>query len=176
MIETERLKLVRWSDAHADPFAAMHADPLVMNDQGGPIGRPDSDAKLDYYATAWREHDVSRWAVEDRAGRFLGYAGVMLRTADEHPLGRHFEIGWRFVRDAWGYGYATESAKAALADAFERIRPNEILSYTSADNTRSQAVMARLKLRRAPSRDFTARYPNVGPWHGMVWIASSGVA
>jgi RimJ/RimL family protein N-acetyltransferase len=77
------------------------------------------------------------------------------------------------MRRAWGHGYATESAKAALDDAFRRAGLKEIVSYTSADNLRSQAVMARLELQRQPWRDFTARYERVGLWRGLVWGAFS---
>jgi RimJ/RimL family protein N-acetyltransferase len=151
----------------------MHADPRVMQDLGGPIGRAESDAKLDRYRASYVEHGLARWAVETVDGDFLGYAGVMPRLASDHPLGAHFEIGWRFTRGAWGHGYATESAKAALADAFSRTGLKEIVSYTSADNLRSRAVMARLGLQREASRDFTAVYERVGLWRGLVWVAGS---
>ena len=95
----------------------------------------------------------------------------MPRLIPKHPLGPHFEIGWRFLREAWGKGYATESAKAALDDAFSRGKLREIVSYTSADNLRSQAVMVRLNLRREASRDFVFEYEGIGAWRGMVWLA-----
>jgi RimJ/RimL family protein N-acetyltransferase len=150
----------------------MHADHEVMADQGGPIDRTDSDAKFDRYVAAYLEHGTSRWAVEDADGSFLGYAGVMRRHARNHPLGPHYEVGWRFVRSAWGCGFATESARAALLYAFQHLRIDEIVSYTSADNQRSQAVMARLNLERAPSRDFVVENESGGPWRGLVWVAS----
>jgi RimJ/RimL family protein N-acetyltransferase len=171
MIRTKRLELLPWRDEHRASFAEMHADPAVMHDLGGPIGRAESDAKLDRYSASYAEHGLSRWAVETVDGDFLGYAGVMPRLASEHPLGAHFEIGWRFTRMAWGHGYATESAKAALDDAFRRAGLKEIMSYTSADNLRSQAVMARLELQREQWRDFTAEYERVGLWRGLVWVA-----
>jgi RimJ/RimL family protein N-acetyltransferase len=74
------------------------------------------------------------------------------------------------MRSAWGCGYASESARAALADAFERCGLREIFSYTSADNLRSQTVMARLGLQRDAARDFVADYGG-GAWRGMVWVA-----
>ena len=92
------------------------------------------------------------------------------RPSPEHPLGNHLEICWRFIRAAWGHGYATESARAALTAAFAT-GLDEIVSYTSAENLRSQAVMARLKLRRDISRDFVANYGGATPWHGLVWVA-----
>ena len=151
----------------------MHADPEVMADQGGPTDQIKSDEKSDRYRAAFVEHGVSRWAVESADDTFLGYAGVMPRLLQDHPLGPHFEIGWRFIRKAWGHGYATESAKAALEDVLQRAGLEEIVSYTRADNLRSQAVMARLKFQRKPSCDFVAEYEGVGLWYGMVWIAFS---
>ena len=141
-----------------------------MEDYGGPLTRPDSDAKLGRYAAAYRQHGLCRWAVETRAGDFLGYAGIMPSRQD-HPLGPHFDIGWRLIRRAWGHGYATDAARAALDDAFRRAGLAEILAYTSPDNKRSQAVMDRLQLQRDPSRDFVVNYDQTGAWSGWVWVA-----
>ena len=171
-IKTPRTLLRHWQETDRVSFAAMNADPEVMRDLGGPISRAQSDAKLDRYAAAFNRYGVGRWAVEGSEGRFLGYAGIM-PSPPEHPLGPHFEIGWRLVRSAWGHGYATEGAKAALHDAFTRAGLSEILSYTAPDNIRSQAVMVRLGLQRDPSLDFTADYENVGPWRGWVWVIRS---
>jgi RimJ/RimL family protein N-acetyltransferase len=169
MIETPRLRLREWAERDRVPFAVMNADADVMQDLGGPISRKVSDAKFDRYAAAFVRDGLSRWVLENRDGHFLGYAGI-LHHAKHDPLGAHHEIGWRLVRDAWGNGYATEAAKAALRDAFTRAELAEILSYTAPDNLRSQAVMARLGLAREASRDFKADYGQ-GEWHGLVWVA-----
>jgi RimJ/RimL family protein N-acetyltransferase len=105
-------------------------------------------------------------------GEFLGYAGIM-PSSPEHPIGPHVEIGWRLTRPAWGHGYATEAAEAALKDAFTRVKLIEVVAYTASDNHRSQAVMARLRLQRDPSRDFTMDYDRVGAWQGLVWATRS---
>lgn len=168
IIDTPRLRLRPWREADRDAFAALLADPEVMHDLGGPVGRAASDAKLDRYMAAIRRHGTCRLAIEDLSGRFLGYAGVM-PAADGHPLGPHFDIGWRLRRAAWGQGYATEAAAAALADAFGRLGVAEVLAYTAPDNPRSQAVMRRLRLRRDPSRDFVLRRAGAGDWQGLVW-------
>jgi RimJ/RimL family protein N-acetyltransferase len=170
MIETPRIRLRSWRDVDRDAFAVMHADAAVMADYGGPIDRAASDAKLDRYIAAIDLHGFGRWAVETRAGAFLGYVGVMPVEGD-HPLGRHCDVGWRLMRLAWGHGYATEAAGAALHDAFARAGLIEILGYTSPDNLRSQAVMNRLGMRRDPARDFVKRYPRIGAWRAMVWVA-----
>jgi RimJ/RimL family protein N-acetyltransferase len=148
----------------------MNAHPEVMLDLGGPINRAMSDAKLDRYAAAFDRYGFCRWAVENRDGNFMGCVGIM-PSQEDHPLGPHFEIGWRLTRCAWGRGYATEAARAALHDAFVRVRLKEVVSYTAPDNLRSQRVMERLRLQRDPSRDFTAHYDGVTPWRGLVWVA-----
>ena len=170
VITTPRTRLRCWEQTDRDAFAAMHADPEVMHDYGGPIDRRESDAKLDRYAMAYRQHRFCRWADEGEDGAFLGYAGIM-PSRPGHPIGPHIDIGWRLVRHAWGHGYATEAARAALDDAFVRVGLAEVLAYTAADNLRSQAVMTRLQMERDPSRDFTADYDGIKAWHGLVWVA-----
>ena len=153
-------------------FAELSADRVVMADLGGPLMRDGSDAKLDRYIDAFRRNGYGRWLVETRTGTFLGYCGAMMAPAG-HPIGRHVEIGWRLRRHAWGNGYATEAAQAALADAFRRVRLTEVLAaYTSADNHRSQAVMRRLRLCRDESRDFEVWNDRLGCWWGLVWSAT----
>lgn len=170
VIDTPRTRLRPWQDADRPLFAALHAHPEVMRDLGGPIDRAASDKKLAGYRAAFYRHGFGRWAIESRDGAFLGYSGVMPSPAD-HPLSAHFQIGWRLVRDAWGKGYASEAAAAALSDVFSRAGLQEVVAYTTRENRRSQAVMDRLHMKRDPSRDFTATYDNVGVWHGLVWVA-----
>ena len=163
-------KLLQWSEQHRKPFVNMQSDPDVMADLGGPSRRADSNLKFDRYRDAWKSEGISRWAVVDKADKLLGYAGIMKAGSVKHPLGSHYEIGWRFRREVWGLGFATRSARQALEHAWEVLTVNEIFSYTAADNYRSQAVMDRLGLTRDSARDFTARYPE-GNWSGLVWTA-----
>ena len=170
ILDTPRMRLRCWEQADRDAFAAMHADPEVMHDYGGPLSRSESNAKLDRYTATYCQNGFCRWAIESRAGAFLGYAGIMPARPD-HPIGSHVEIGWRLVRHAWGRGYATEAARAALNDAFTRVGLAEVIAYTAPDNVRSQAVMTRLQMRRDPSRDFTTDYDSIKAWRGLVWVA-----
>jgi RimJ/RimL family protein N-acetyltransferase len=167
VILSDRLRLRGWRDSDRDAFAALNADPDVSRDLGGPLDRAESDAKLDRYMAAFEQVGFCRWLVEDLNEQFLGYAGVM-PSRSGHPLGRHFDVGWRLVRPAWGQGYATEAAKASLRDAFERVHLQEVLAYTAADNVRSQAVIRRLDMQRAASLDYSEP---VGKGTWLVWIA-----
>jgi RimJ/RimL family protein N-acetyltransferase len=145
----------------------MHADPAVMID-ASTLTREKSDRKFDRYAVAFKRDGFCQWAVETLRGDFLGYAGVT-RVGSDHPLGAHVGAGWRLVRRAWGQGYATEAIRPAFDDAFRREALARVLAYTSPDNTRSQAVMVRLGMRRERNLDFTA-----DGWTGLVWSEGPG--
>jgi RimJ/RimL family protein N-acetyltransferase len=173
MMSAPGLDLVRWSEEHRMPFYELHSDPEVMADLGGPFLARQSQEKFNRYSRAWEENGISRWALMDATGKFVGYCGVMYRSDATHPLGVHHEIGWRLCRSAWGKGYASRAATLALEHAWANLSATEILSYTAPDNLRSQGVMLRLSLTRFHERDFLATYEGLStPWHGLVWGAT----
>jgi len=94
----------------------------------------------------------------------MGYVGIMYGGAD-YPCGPCDEIGWRLHRNGWGKCYATEAAKAVLKDARVRLALPEVLAFTSPDNFRSQAVMARLSLMRRSELDFSTAWVAAGKCH-----------
>jgi RimJ/RimL family protein N-acetyltransferase len=154
MIQTDRLILRAWRDADRPDMAAMQADPEVMHDYPAPLTRAESDMRVDRYQSAIARLGFGRWVMARRDnGAFLGYVGVM-PIFDDHPCAPGVEIGWRMTRAAWGFGYASEGAAAALRDGFERMRFGEVIAYTAPTNTRSRAVMERLGMTRDRSRDF----------------------
>lgn len=86
------------------------------------------------------------WAVELKStNSFIGFVG--LHQADvELPFSPCVEIGWRLSKKYWNNGYATEAGRAALKFAFEILKLNQVVSFTSLKNKRSQAVMQRLNM------------------------------
>ncbi len=100
-----------------------------------------------------------RWAVErTEDGLVLGttiLGSLPDPTAESGlPEGR-FEVGWHFHPDAWGHGYATETATAALDWGFGH-GLTEIFAVVRPDNRRSQVVCRRLGM--APLGRTTAYY------------------
>ena len=75
------------------------------------------------------------------------------------------EVGWRLAGPAWGRGYATEAARAALEFGFDRAGLEEIVSFTSAGNRRSRAVMERIGMSHDPDDDFD--HPGIEPGHPL---------
>lgn len=171
-LRTERLLLRSWCMDDLGEFSRMHADPTVMHDLGGPVSLDESQAKLLRYISMYQQFGFSRYCVEDHSGNFVGYVGVCPRHHDQ-AIGKHNEIGWRLNFASWGKGYATEAARACLVDFKRNFPAEEVISYTSARNKRSQRVMARLNILRVPSRDFNWEEPDGSKISLLVWVANT---
>jgi RimJ/RimL family protein N-acetyltransferase len=142
-IKTDRLVLRSWRDSDLDPWAEMNADPEVRAHLGPLLTREQAAASMRRFQEGIDRDAYGFWALELRAtGEFIGMAG--LDAVDEDTPVDGVEIGWRLARSAWGHGYATEAAVAVLDYAFNQLGLTEILSITTLDNVRSQAVMRRL--------------------------------
>lgn len=150
MIETERLRLREWRDADRDPFFALNSDPEVM--QFLPMGdRASSDDAIDRMIATQAEHGHCFWAVERKTdGAFLGFCGPM---PAREPL-NEVELGWRLRRDAWGFGYASEGARASLAWCWANLDTPTVMAITVPMNLRSRAVMERIGMHYVEGGDF----------------------
>ena len=153
-IQTPRLLLRPWRDDDHAPFAALNADPVVMEFFPSTLDRTESDAAVGRI----REHFAARgfglWAVEvPGTADFIGFVGLAVPRFEAHftPC---VEIGWRLAREHWGRGYATEAARAAIRFGFEELALGEIVSFTVPANVRSRAVMERIGMTRSPADDF----------------------
>jgi RimJ/RimL family protein N-acetyltransferase len=160
-VNTARLVLRRWRPEDRAPFAALNADPAVMEHFPAPLTRAESDVLVDSIEARLERDGWGWWAVE-QGGMFIGFTGLS-RVTFEAPFTPAVEIGWRFARSAWGHGYATEAARAAAAFAFGELALDGLVSFTAAGNTRSRAVMERLGMRRDPGADFD--HPSVPAGH-----------
>jgi RimJ/RimL family protein N-acetyltransferase len=153
-LRTERLLLRQWKVADLKPFAEMNSDPEVMEFLQGPMERWKSDKMVDRISESFKWRGYGLWAVEVIDGpKFVGYVGLWDAFFDA-PFTPAVEVGWRLTRDAWGHGYATEAAQAAVAFGFSKIGLPEIVSFTATENLRSRAVMERIGMTRDESGDF----------------------
>ena len=102
-------------------------------------------------------------AVEEReTGIVVGFAGID-NFIDDAPFAPAVEIGWRFLPEHWGNGYATEAAKAWLEFGFNQLDLPEIVAFAVPENTGSLAVMKRIGMHHRPEFDFN--HPAVGDDH-----------
>jgi RimJ/RimL family protein N-acetyltransferase len=164
-LQTERLVLRAWQEADRAPFAALNADPAVVEFLGRPLEVAESDALIERIVDHWRDDGFGLWAVERQEDRaFLGFTGLS-RPSFEAAFMPAVEVGWRLAAAAWGRGYATEAARAAVAFGFEELGLDEIVSFTVPANVRSRALMERLRMTRDPSDDFD--HPNLPEGHPL---------
>ena len=154
MIQTDRLTLRPAVDADRDAIARINAEPRVGEWLGGVRDRAASDAFVDRVLAHEAEHGFGFWVVERKAdARVVGMTGVWW-VPPEMAMPDTVEIGWRFHPEAWGQGYATEAARAALAHGFGVLGLPEIIAFTARTNLASQSVMRRIGMVHAPERDF----------------------
>jgi ribosomal-protein-alanine N-acetyltransferase len=153
-LRTERLRLRRWRPGDRAPFAALNADPEVMRYFPSALTPEDSDGFIDRIEAGFGRYGFGLWALEVvAAGEFIGFTGLSVPSFDAH-FTPAVEIGWRLARSAWGHGYATEAARGALASGFTDYGLDEVVSFTSLANVRSQAVMRRIGMTHDPADDF----------------------
>ncbi len=161
-LETERLILRHWTESDLAPFAAMNADTEVMEYFPSTLERQSSDELAQRMQEHLTKSGWGSWACEVKEdSRFIGFVG--LHPNDDTPRGKTVEIGWRLSRDAWGFGYATEAAEAALDFAFNRLGLESIVSFTTVNNMRSRAVMERLGLHNTGENFDHPRVPSDSP-------------
>ncbi|BFO55356.1 GNAT family N-acetyltransferase [Acidovorax sacchari] len=172
LLRSPRLRLRQWTPADREPFAALHADPLVMEHLLPLPDRAHSDALADRIESLIDEQGWGFWAAEsledggDGGGRsrFMGFIGLHRPTA-ALPFAPCVEIGWRLARPFWGRGLATEGARLALRIGFEALGLDEIVAFTAQRNLRSQAVMLRLGMHASPAEAFD--HPSVPEGDGL---------
>jgi ribosomal-protein-alanine N-acetyltransferase len=153
-LRTRRVLLRTWRDEDRVSFAALNADHEVMEHFPAVLSPAESDAFVDRVKRTMAERGWGLWAAEIiDTEAFVGFVGLNPATF-EAPFTPAVEIGWRLARDYWGQGLATEAALAVLKFSFELLNLDEVVSFTSTTNLRSQRVMEKLGMSHNPDDDF----------------------
>jgi RimJ/RimL family protein N-acetyltransferase len=150
-----------WAAGDREPFAAMNADPRVMEFFPQLFTPIQSDAVYERLKQGIEDRGWGLWVV-DIQGEFAGFTGLG-QPNFEAPFMPCIEIGWRFHTRFWGQGYALESARLALRFGFETLRLPEIVSFTARINKRSERLMQRLGMTASPKDDF--EHPKIPAGH-----------
>jgi ribosomal-protein-alanine N-acetyltransferase len=164
-LETARLLLRPWRESDLCAFAALNADPGVMEHFPSVLDRAASDALARRIQAHFHRHGFGLWAVElPGVEDFIGFVGlaVLSFTAPFTPC---VEVGWRLARRHWGRGYATEGARAAVEFGFGPAGLHELVSFTVPANRRSLAVMERLQMTHDSDDDFD--HPGLPAGHAL---------
>jgi RimJ/RimL family protein N-acetyltransferase len=142
-LSTERLILRPWTLDDFEAFAAMSAEPEVMqfiSKDGRPLTRFQAWQGFSATVGHWQLRGFGMFAVIERAsGELVGRIGPW------HPEGwPGLEVGWSLRSKYWGRGYATEAAAASMNFAFDELRQDKVISLIDEANVRSIAVAMRL--------------------------------
>jgi RimJ/RimL family protein N-acetyltransferase len=165
MIETARLVLRNWREDDREAFAAISADPQVMEHLGGPVDRAGSDAALARLSVPTPQ-GCCFWALERKAdAALIGFCGLRRGGHAGTPVVDELEIGWRLARHAWGQGYAREAAEAALGWGWDNTDDRRITAWTVPANRPSWGLMLRLGMTHRPDLDFD--HPGFAPDHPL---------
>ncbi len=177
-----RVRLRAWRDDDLPAWAALNADPVVMEHFPAPLSRTESDAVATRVRDRMDEQGYGLWALQTPELPFAGFVGLALVPFDlppglvaalwpASPAGAPagatppplHEVGWRLARAAWGRGDATCAARAALDFARDTLRLPGVVSFTALSNARSQAVMRRLGMQAMGEFE----HPRVTPGHPL---------
>jgi RimJ/RimL family protein N-acetyltransferase len=171
-LETERLRLRRFTPADVDHLVELNRDPAVMHfiTGGIPLSRAEVESEelpafLGHYK---RYGGLGFWAAIDREDdTFLGW--FHLRPDGDDPT--HVELGYRLRASAWGKGFATEGARALIAKGFREMGVQRVMAYTMAVHAASRRVMEKAGLRYVRTFRADWPYPIPGDEHGDVEYA-----
>jgi RimJ/RimL family protein N-acetyltransferase len=146
MLHTERLRLRPRTLADLDASLAMDLDPQVHRYIFAKTPDPDHwRARITAQITSGWPPIGGLWAVErqDEPG-FLGWCGLF-------PLNHSglIEIGYRYVRAAWGQGIGSEAARAVLEHGFRALALDPIVAVAHPENRASQRVLEKIGLQPA---------------------------
>lgn len=165
MIETVRLRLRQWRTEDYAPFAAMNTHPQVMEYFPKLLTRAESDAFINKMKSIIETQGWGFWAVELKHNQqFIGFVGLHDQPT-QFSFSPCVEIGWRLDQAYWGQGYAPEAAEAALAFAFDQLKLNKVVAFTTLENAKSQAVMRKLQMKKVSE----FQHPALALNHPLSW-------
>ncbi|MCW2753482.1 MAG: hypothetical protein JWQ32_893 [Marmoricola sp.] len=160
-LRTSRLLLRQWREDDVAPYTAINADRRVMEFFPRPFTPEETRAQVERFSTALAADRPGIFAAERRSdATFIGFIGLAVPQF-EAAFTPCVEIGWRLAVEAWGKGLATEGALAVREHAFGALGLDEIVSFTSRLNLRSQAVMRKIGMTHDVDDDFD--HPRLEP-------------
>lgn len=139
--ETERLIARDWERSDIEQLLAMNADKEVMRYF---LNTRTPEESLTDYKIITEEitcYGFGLFAFEEKdTGKFIGYLGLH-HISFELDITPAIEIAWRFRKEFWNRGYATEGAIAYFKFAKEKCNLNKIYAFTTVSNRPSARVM-----------------------------------
>jgi RimJ/RimL family protein N-acetyltransferase len=144
VFDTDRLELCVPCLADVDALSSYWSDPETMRYLGinGDVWtRGQVIERVERGGRFCREHGMTFWTVVEKAtDTVIGQGGVVPIAFD----GDEVELGYRFGKDHWGKGYATEVARASAAYGFEALGLDRLVAVSFPGNAASRKVLTKV--------------------------------
>jgi RimJ/RimL family protein N-acetyltransferase len=145
VLETERLTLREMTSDDTEHLLGIFQDPVAMRYYPALKDRRETEEWVATNVRRYAEDGIGLWIVELRdSGRFIGQCGLTMQEVEGR---RDPEVGYLFLREYWGQGFATEAAAASLDHGFARQGYERIICLAGVDNLPSRRVAERLGMR-----------------------------
>ena len=94
------------------------------------------------------DNGIGRWAIINKeTNDFIGWTGLKFVTETTNNHINFYDLGYRLIEKYWGKGIATETTKAILNYAFEKLKLTEIYSMCDLGNVGSKNVLEKTGLK-----------------------------
>jgi len=144
-IETERLILRRFTTDDAEEYFPLVADPAVNRYTGQNLVQTVEQVRQLLLDLPIRDYEVIGYGrmacIEKSSGRLIGFSGMKYLPEFQEP-----DVGYRFVQDAWGKGYATESASVLMQQCIRDFKLRRVIGLVDRNNLGSSNVLKKLGL------------------------------
>jgi RimJ/RimL family protein N-acetyltransferase len=142
LLESERLRLRRFTEADADHLFALDNDPEVMRYLNGGVPTPRTIIEAEIlpgFMQVDAAHPAFGFlaAIEKATGNFVGW--FCLRPLPQNP--HEAALGYRLVRAVWGQGLATEGVCPLIHKGFSELSLQRVVATTYEHNLASRRVM-----------------------------------
>lgn len=145
ILETERLSLRRFIDSDAAAFFRLNSEPDIVRFTARKPLASVAEAKAVLASAAFRADEqigLGRFAcVEKATGQVIGLVGLKPPTELAHV-----DMGFRFLKEVWGQGYATEAAAGIIRYAKETLMVERVIATVFPENIASIRVLEKLGL------------------------------
>ncbi|AKH93824.1 GNAT family N-acetyltransferase [Elizabethkingia anophelis] len=136
-----------FEERDAEGLFLLDSNPDVMKYVGGVVSTKieQSQQMIEFIQKQYKENGVGRLAViEKSTNTLIGWSGLKYLTSEINGMKNVYELGYRFLPEYWGKGYATETARAALNYAFNEIKTDVVYAMAVTENTGSNRVLQKL--------------------------------
>jgi [ribosomal protein S5]-alanine N-acetyltransferase len=145
-IETERLILREFLASDEDRFFEMDSNPEVVKYIQPPAKEMEQIRKnISDVQRQYKENGIGRWAVIEKAsGLFIGWSGFCYYRETVNNHSDFYDLGYRFMPEYWGKGYATETCIAWMKYGFDHFNKEEFYATTHVDHEASKNVLKKV--------------------------------